>query len=48
MIYIKDHHHKHMTRTSHYSFYYNTIDFRRTNSMIFLGVMILIVVVLIC
>ncbi len=37
-----------MGSTSHYSYYYNTMDFRRTNASILLGVVVLIVVLLLC
>jgi hypothetical protein len=37
-----------MTTTSHYSYYYNTYDFRKTNAMVLCGIVILIVVVLLC
>ena len=45
-IYINDNHHKHMATTSHYTFYYNTTDFRKTNACVLIGIVILIVVVL--
>ena len=37
-----------MASTSHYSYYYNTMDFRRTNASILLGIVVLIVVLLLC
>ncbi len=37
-----------MGSTSHYSYYYNTMDFRRTNAGILLGIVVLIVVLLLC
>lgn len=32
--------------TAHYSFYYNTMDFRKTNAVILLAIVILIIVVM--
>jgi len=37
-----------MNNDSQYSFYFNTTDFRKTNSAILIGVMVLIVVILCC
>jgi hypothetical protein len=37
-----------MNHDSQYSFYFNTTDFRKTNSVILIGVMVLIVVILCC
>lgn len=37
-----------MCSTTHYSYYYNTMDFRRTNALILLGIVVLIVVLLLC
>jgi hypothetical protein len=37
-----------MQSTSHYSFYHNTMDFRRTNAAILVGLVVLIVVLVLC
>jgi hypothetical protein len=37
-----------MDRNSHYSYYYNTIDFRKTNVAILIGIVTLIIIVMIC
>jgi len=33
-------------QTAHYSYYYNTMDFRKTNAVILLAIVILIILVL--
>ena len=37
-----------MGSTTHYSYYHNTMDFRRTNAGILLCIVVVIVVVLLC
>ena len=37
-----------MDSTSQYSYYSNTMDFRRTNTVILLGIVVLIVLLLLC